>query len=137
MTGDTKGAAAHRTALKQSWAARICRALMGHADPPGVTAEWMDDERLAINVATSQLDLTVCVARSELAQIERVRSTDGRGLRIGTILEAPAWWCIDREARVLYILGGHDDETWEVGATLPRPTLDAIFAEVAAAAAKG
>jgi hypothetical protein len=109
---------------------------MGHADPPSVTADWMDDEQLAINVATSQLDLTVCVARSELAQIERVWSTDGRGLRIGTILEAPAWWCIDREAQVLYILGGHDDETWEVGATLPRQTLEAILAEVAAAAGK-
>jgi hypothetical protein len=95
----------------------------------------MDDERLAIKVATSQLDLTVCVARSELGQIERVRSTDGRGLRIGTILDTPAWWCLDREAHVLYILGGHDDETWEVGATLPRPTLEAILDEVAAAAA--
>jgi len=109
---------------------------MGHPDPPSVTADWMDAEQLAINVATSQLDLTVCVPRSELGKIERVRSTDTRGLRIGTILDAPAWWCIDREAHVLYILGGYDDETWEVGATLPPSTLEAILAEVAAQQAR-
>lgn len=134
----TMGAAAHRTASRPSWTARMRRAIMDRLDPPSVAADWADDDLMAIKIQTAQLELNVYATRSELGQIERVRSTaNHRSHRIGTILDAPAWWCIDREADLLYILGGHDDETWDVGAMLPLATLEAILAEVAAAVARG
>lgn len=128
---------AHRTAARRSWTARIRQTVIDRLDRPSVTADWAEDDLLAIKVSTSQLELNIYVPRSELGEIERVRSTDGRGVRIGTLLDAPAWWCIGREDDVLFILGGHDDETWDVGATLPLATLEAIRAEVAAAEARG
>lgn len=113
---------------------------MDRLDPPSVTADWAEDDLMAIKIQTGQLELNVYVTRPELGQIEQVRSTDARNHRthrMGTILEATAWWCIDLEADVVHILGGHDDETWDVGATLPLATLEAILAEVSTAVARG
>lgn len=61
----------------------------------------------------------------------------GRALRIDTILGASAWCVINRDEDLLFQVAGHDDETWEVGASLPPSTLDAIRAETAAAVARG
>jgi len=104
---------------------------------PTVTADWADDDLMALKVQTSQLELNIYLTRPELAQLARVRATDAGSQRLGTILDAPAWWCIDPEGDLLFILGGPDDETWEVGATLPLASLEAIVAEVAAAMERG
>lgn len=133
---DTVDTTAHRTASR-SWTARIRQVVMHRLDPPSVVADWDDDDLLGIKVSTSQIELNISVRRSELGQLERVPSTGDQALRIGTILEAPAWWIINREEDLLFVVAGHDDETWEVGASLPPSTLDAILAEVAAAVARG
>lgn len=134
---DTGDEAAHRTPSRRSWAAGIRQAVMNRLDPPSVVADWDDDDLLGIKIQTAQLELNISVPRSQLGQLERVPSTGDRALCIGTILEAPAWWIINREEDLLFIVAGHDDETWEVGASLPRSTLDMILAEVAAAVARG
>jgi hypothetical protein len=127
---------AHRTAVRRSWTARIRQTVIDRLDRPSVTADWAEDDLLAIKVSTSQLELNISVPRSELGRLERVPSGDC-ALRIGTILGAPAWWIISRDGGLLFLVAGHDDETWEVGASLPPSTLDAIRAEVAAAVAQG
>jgi hypothetical protein len=109
---------------------------MNRLDPPSVVAEWEDDDLLGIKIQTAQLEFNISVPRSELGRLERVPSGD-RALRIGTILGAPAWWVINRDEDLLFLVAGHDDEAWEVGASLPPSTLDAIRAEVAAAVAPG
>jgi hypothetical protein len=134
---DTVDTAAHRTASRRSWTARIRRAVMDRLDPPSVTADWDSDDLLGIKIQTAQIEINISVPRSELGQLERVPSTGDRALRIGTILEAPAWWIISREEDLLFIVAGHDDETWEVGASLPPAALEEILAEVAAAVARG
>jgi hypothetical protein len=134
---DDVSAAAHRTTSRRSWTTRIRQAVMNRVHPPSVVADWHEDDLLGIKIQTAQLELNISVPRSELGQLERVPSTGDRALRIGTILEAPAWWIINREEDLLFIVAGHDDETWEVGASLPPSTLEAILAEVAAAVARG
>lgn len=52
-------------------------------------------------------------------------------MRIGEVAGAPAWWSVDDAAGTLSILVGPDDETWDVGVTLPRGTLEVILTEVA------
>lgn len=109
---------------------------MNRLDPPSVVAQWEDEDLLGIKIQTAQLELNISVPRSELGRLERVPSGD-RALRIGTILSAPAWWVINRDEDLLFLVAGHDDETWEVGASLPPATLDAVRAEVAAAVTQG
>jgi len=133
---DTVDVAARQTATRRSWTTRIRQVVMDHLDPPSVVADWAEDDLLAIKVSTSQIELNIYVPRSELGEIERVRSTGDRALCIGTMLDAPAWWIINHEEHLLFIVGGHDDETWDVGATLPQATLEAILVEVAAAVAR-
>jgi hypothetical protein len=118
-------------------AARIRQAVMNRLAPPSVVADWEDDDLLGIKIQTAQLELNVVVPRSEIGRFERVPFTGDRALRIGTMLGAPAWWIINGEEHLLLIVAGHDDETWEVGASLASSTLDAILAEVAAAVARG
>jgi hypothetical protein len=126
---------AHRTAVRRSWTARMRQRVMNRLDPPSVVVEWEDDDLLGIKIQTAQLELNISVSRSELGRLERVPSGD-RALRIGTILGAPAWWVINRDEDLLFLVAGHDDETWEVGASLPSSTLDAIRVEVSAAVAQ-
>lgn len=133
---DAETAAAQRTTSRRSWTARMRQTVMNRLDPPSVVAEWEDDDLLGIKIQTAQLELNISVPRSELGRLERVPSGD-RALRIGTILGAPAWWVINRDEDLLFLVAGHDDETWELGASLPPSTLDAILAEVAAAVARG
>lgn len=133
---DTETEAAQRTTSRRSWTARMRQTVMNRLDPPSVVAEWEDDDLLGIKIQTAQLEFNISVPRSELGRLERVPSGD-RALRIGTILGAPAWWVINRDEDLLFLVAGHDDEAWEVGASLPPSTLDAIRAEVAAAVAPG
>lgn len=109
---------------------------MNRRSQPSVVAEWEDDDLLGIKIQTAQLELNISVPRSELGRLDRVPFGD-RALRIGTILGASAWWVINRDEDLLFLVAGHDDETWEVGASLPPSTLDAILTEVAAAVARG
>lgn len=133
---DTVDTAAHGTASR-SWIARIRQSIMHRLDPPSVVADWDSDDLLGIKIQTAQLELNISVPRSELGQIERVPSSGDRALRIGTILGAPAWWIVNREEDLLFIVAGPDDETWEIGASLAPSTLEAVLAEVAAAVARG
>jgi hypothetical protein len=79
------------------------------------------------------VELNVWLLEREARRLEEVREArwnDRGSLQLGQVAGAPAWWSVDPEEQTLEILVGHDDETWDVGASWPLATLDEIIAEV-------
>ncbi|MBV5324306.1 MAG: hypothetical protein J0626_03005 [Rhodospirillaceae bacterium] len=85
-----------------------------------------------LKIATPDVELNVWIPDVDVARLNEVRTSPWRtkSVRIGEVAGAPAWWSIDVESRSLSILVGLDDETWDVGVTLPLATLDVLLAEM-------
>ncbi len=108
------------------------------AGQPAVSVEicYVDDvECYSIKISTAAAEVNVVVTPAEAAKLGRVRETPwlSGALQIGKSAGAPAWWSIGEEQGDPYLslLIGSDDQTWDIGFTLPLGTMDSIGREVA------
>lgn len=114
----------------------LLRLLKRRTMMPTVSAEAASHgatSHVVVKVGTPQLEINVRIPGGDMAKLDGVRLAawdSRRSLQIGEVAGAGAWWCVDVHAGTLSILVGEDDETWDVAATLPIGTLDAIISEV-------
>lgn len=97
-----------------------------------MVADRYEDGGVAVKISMPQFEISVWIPQEEVSNLEQVRTTvwDKGSLRIGKSAGEAAWWSADLQEQTLSIVIGHDDETWDVGATLPLATLDLILTEV-------
>ncbi len=88
-----------------------------------------------VKIGTPHVELNVWLSYAEVVLLKSVSVAHWlrESVQIGEVAGAPAWWSVDVDAGTLSILVGLDDETWDVGVTLPLGTLHVILTEVARA----
>jgi hypothetical protein len=92
---------------------------------------------LTVKIQTKALELNVWIPETEVHLLKEVAAAgwnDRRSVQIGRCANSPVFWS-SKEGETS-VLVGHDDETWDVGLTLPRGAfeqiLDSVQAEQAA-----
>jgi hypothetical protein len=106
---------------------------------PSITVDCEENEggcRYHIKIGTDSFEINVDVPVEFVDRLNLVRQTPwGSGaLHIGTSAGMPAWWCVGDESedtRILSILVGQDDETWDIAVQLPIDTVDEVLREIA------
>jgi hypothetical protein len=106
---------------------------------PSITVDCEENEGAChyhIKISTDSFEINVDVPIEFVGRLNLVRQTPwvSGALRIGTSAGMPAWWCVGDEsedARVLSILVGKDDETWDIAVQLPIDTVDEVLREIA------
>ena len=92
------------------------------------------DSAYNIKIGLPAVEINVLVPYADLDRLKLVRTTPwiSGALAIGTSAGETAWWAVDDEEEppTLAILVGHDDETWDIGVTLPLEVLDEVLREV-------
>ncbi|MBI4885846.1 MAG: hypothetical protein HY824_02025 [Acidobacteria bacterium] len=111
---------------------------MNHQPLPDVAAEATTSNgapSVHVKIGTSDVELNVWMSHTEVARLADVSAARWlkTSIRLGEVAGAPAWWSVDMESQTLSVLVGMDDETWDIGVTLPIGTLDVIVAAVASA----
>ncbi len=84
-----------------------------------------------VKLQSEAWELNIWATTDELWKLADIEKTDWdrrRPLRVGTCANAPVWWN-ERDGTV-YILVGHDDETWDLGVTVPLATVHNLLAEL-------
>jgi hypothetical protein len=77
-----------------------------------------------VKLQTETWEVNVWAPLADLARLRNVKDADWdarRSLAIGTCAGASVYWAMEGEDQVS-ILIGHDDETWDVGVTIPLAT---------------
>jgi hypothetical protein len=103
---------------------------------PSVSAEVClvdSQECYAVKISAPIFEFNVIFAPAEVARLARVRQTPWLtgALEIGRSAGSPVWWSVDEDdSPYLSILIGHDDQTWDIGFTLPLTTLDSVLREI-------
>lgn len=64
----------------------------------------------------------------KLADIEKTDWSQRRTLKVGTCAGAPVWW--NERDGMVSILIGEDDESWDLGVTVPLGTVHELLAEL-------
>ena len=80
-----------------------------------------------LGITGGNFDVSVWIPAEEAVLFDSVRSArwEQRGsIRIGQSAGAPVFWSSDEQT--LSILIGVDDESWDIGFSLPASTLDSI-----------
>ena len=91
------------------------------ADTPGWT----------LLVQCPAYDMTIWASREELLELSNVPALTGdRSLALGRTAGSRVFWGRS-EAGDIYVLVGHDDETWEIGVTIPEEAFRRLLAAVA------
>lgn len=105
---------------------------MSDEDGPSVVADRFEDSGVAVKISMPDFEINVWIPQEELGSLEQVRTTawDTGSLRIGKSAGEAAWWSADLQEQTLSIVIGPDDETWDIGVSLPLATLDMILTEV-------
>lgn len=82
----------------------------------------------AIKISSSFVEFNVTIPGSEIDQLRQVLSTDwaSGALRLGTSAGAAVFWCTGDDD-TLSVLIGHDDQTWDIGLTLPAKVVPQIL----------
>ena len=92
--------------------------------------------QLLVKLQAPGWELNIGIYPREVPALLRVGLADGNQrttVRIGTTAGAAVFWsCRDGE---LSVLVGHDDETWDIGFTLPERVLVDLISKVEVAAA--
>ena len=96
-----------------------------------VTTEEQEEDGariFVIKIASALVELNVGIPQSEIGRLHKALSTDwaSGALRLGTSAGAPVYWCAG-ENGTLSVLIGHDDQTWDIGLTLPATVVPMIF----------
>ena len=77
-----------------------------------------------MKLQTETWEVNVWAALTDLAQLRNIRDADWtarRSMAIGTCAGASVYWAMLGEEQVSVLIG-HDDETWDVGVTIPLAT---------------
>lgn len=83
---------------------------------------------ITVTVRTGRLELNIWIPQDELPLLDQVEaaSWNARGsLRIGRCANSPVFW--SSEAGEISILVGEDDETWDIGLTVPQLVFQEIL----------
>ena len=85
---------------------------------------------MVVKLQWPTIELNVWIAVDEVVRLREIRSRSWeRGsLRIGTCCGAGAFWSCD-EGEV-FLCVGHDDETWDLGLSLPEGDFVRLLSEV-------
>jgi hypothetical protein len=110
-----------------------------------MTSGWSISAERAAHPYTLQLklghdacEINVWVKHDELGLLPRVLHADwGRrgSMRIGTSAGTPVFRSCDGE--LVFIMVGHDDETWDFGVTIPQAVFVEVIAEMQAVGGVG
>jgi hypothetical protein len=103
-----------------------------------VTIEERDEDGIpafAIKITSALIELNVTIPQSEISQLKMALSKDWASgtIRLGTSAGAPVYWCAAEHGN-LSVLIGHDDQTWDIGLTLPASVVPMIFDSLPSAA---
>jgi hypothetical protein len=82
----------------------------------------------AIKISSEFVELNVVIPCSEIQQLRDAHTIPwGSGaIRLGTSAGANVYWSAG-DAGTLSVLVGHDDQTWDIGLTLPADVISMIF----------
>ncbi|WP_214318565.1 hypothetical protein [Nonomuraea sediminis] len=96
-----------------------------------VTLGESDDPNVVLKLQAEAWELNIWAPITELARLRDIRNADWnsrRSLQIGVCANASVHWAVNGEQA--HILVGQDDETWDLGVTIPLSTVDEIVSEV-------
>src|SRR5262245_18506990 len=103
-----------------------------------VTVEIDADGLYAIKIGTQTFEVNIRLPRSDAARLATAAAGHwaGGAMRIGESAGAPVYWC-NGENGGISIMIGHDDESWDIGLEISRPTFEAILTELATLSSNG
>ena len=86
---------------------------------------------LRLKLSAPVLEVNVLFSPDEARDLRKVLALgdEARGLRLGTSAESHVHWAQGDDKEV-YLLIGDDDETWDIGVTLPEATFLDIVKQV-------
>jgi hypothetical protein len=92
-----------------------------------VTLEESDDSLALVKLQAETWELNIWAPVGDLVRLRAIREADWDSrdsLAIGTCADARVFWAVSEGQAT--ILVGRDDETWDIGVTVPLETVDEI-----------
>ncbi|RCG31722.1 hypothetical protein DQ384_09270 [Sphaerisporangium album] len=92
-----------------------------------VTLDDSDGSTVVVKLQTETWELNIRAPLADLARLHDIRQADWasrRSLAVGTCAGSPVFWTANEDQATILI--GHDDETWDIGISLPIETVDEI-----------
>ena len=109
------------------------------AEPVTVDVDYSYDGEqkfYAVSLSTDTWFATLHIPPEHVALLPQVtsRAWDDGSLRIGDSAGVSAFWSVNskEDNDTVWILIGHDDETWDIALAVPAATVDEILAQIAA-----
>lgn len=83
-----------------------------------------------IKIGSERFEVNIAIPVGQAKKLKQVFSTpwEPGSIRLGRSAGSAVFWSCDK--RTVSILIGHDDETWDVGFSIPLATLKAIIREI-------
>lgn len=90
-----------------------------------------DTAAIAVKLSSPLIEVNVLLSREEVRCLPKVLvlGKQSRGLRLGTSANSPVHWAYGENGSIDLLIG-YDDETWDIGITIPRSTFEEIINEV-------
>jgi hypothetical protein len=98
-----------------------------HDHVVNVTLNEADGSEVSVKLQTETWELNVWASAAELVRLHGIEDADWtarRSLAIGTCAGAPVYWTMSGDQATILI--GHDDETWDIGVSIPVATVHEI-----------
>ncbi|MEO3854590.1 hypothetical protein [Acrocarpospora sp. B8E8] len=92
-----------------------------------VTLVGSDGSVVLVKLQTDTWELNIRAPVADLARLRDIRQADWdsrRSLAVGTCAGSPVFWTVSDDQAAILI--GRDDETWDMGISLPIGTVDEI-----------
>lgn len=91
-----------------------------------VVLNEMVDDGVAVKMSSDQWELNVLAPPLDLVRLYGIRDADWdtrRSLEIGTSANASVFWAMSHIQGEVNVFVGHDQETWDIGVTVPLDTV--------------
>ncbi len=98
-----------------------------HGHVVDVTLDDSDDSLVVVKLQTETWELNIWVPLADLVRLRDIRQANWgsrRSLAVGTCAGSPVFWAANEDQATILI--GQDDETWDIGISLPIETVDEI-----------
>ncbi|MBP2705017.1 hypothetical protein JOL79_14450 [Microbispora sp. RL4-1S] len=92
-----------------------------------VTLDDSDDSVVVVKLQAETWELNIWAPVADLARLHEIRQADWnsrRSLAVGICAGSPVFWARSEEQATILI--GRDDETWDIGISMPIGTVDEI-----------
>ncbi|WP_155355618.1 hypothetical protein [Acrocarpospora macrocephala] len=92
-----------------------------------VTLDGSDGSVVLVKLQTDTWELNIRAPVADLVRLRDIRQADWdsrRSLAVGTCAGSPVFWTVSKDQAAILI--GHDDETWDMGISVPMGTVDEI-----------